>query len=141
MRTMKNIVQLILLLGILSMSKSISAQVRVFILFDYHYPESYYASFSPKKADEIGSFVLQKKVGDCAENSFGFFKARSPLSVLTINIDSLTNIVTSKWVANQCDTTLVNFFKNKHVYIIPKDSLKCKRGKAYLVSYTYCEKI
>lgn len=138
---MKNIVQLILLLGMLSMSKSISAQEKVFILFDYHYPESYYAPFSPKKASEVGSFVLQKKVGDCAENSFGFFKTRSPLSVLSVHIDSLTNVITSTWIANQHDTTLIKYFKSKQIYIIPKDSLKCKKGKAFLVTYTYCEKI
>ncbi len=85
------------------------------------------------------SFYLEKSMSDCSVNSFMFCKYGFYNSVLNVKLDTLKNVISSKWAANQYDSTLLRLFRKKNIYIIPVDSIKDGRSKAFMVVYGYCE--
>jgi len=115
----------------------------VYILFTTNYPKSYFKMASiTKEKDFMGTFSIDKVAGDgCPFNTFRFFKYDSERSIIKVKIDTLQNVLTPEWIARQPDTVLIRLFKNKNIYIIPKDSLKGNVGNAYLTTYYPCPDI
>lgn len=115
---------------------------KVYILFSSDYPKSYFRMEpTTREKNMLGTFFLDKTSGDCPTNCFWYYKYSSEQSIINVKLDTLKNVITSEWVATQPDTTLIKLFRGKNIYVIPKDSLKNSRGKAYLTTYKPCEKI
>lgn len=116
---------------------------RVYVLFsNSESPRSYFRMEpSTKEKNIIGYFTLYKIPGDCPFNTFTFSKYSTEKSIIRIKMDTLQDVITSKWVATQPDSVLIRLFRHKNIYVIPKDSLKNNEGNAYLTTYSYCEDI
>ena len=120
----------------------VNAQKRMYILFEYDSTKAYlYMDSKTVEKNISGFFYLDKHQTDCPYAVFNFYKYSSDSSIIDIKVDTLENVVNSKWIRNQLDTTLIRLFDKKELYVIPKDSIKDGRSKAFLVTYRYCEKI
>jgi hypothetical protein len=118
------------------------AQRHVYVLFCYsESPRSYFYA-SNKKGGEviIGHFIFDKKdIRDCPFNSFTFYKYKYERSVIDVKVDSLKPMVSTDWIVSQPDSVLISFFQGKDIYVIPQDSIKNGKSKAYRVTYSPCE--
>ena len=112
---------------------------KVYILFTTREsPQAYYRPFKNARKP-MGCFHLEKSSGDCPSNDFFFEEDMFPNRIMQVRIDTLQNVRTSEWVSTQPDSILIRLFRNKDIYIIPKDSLKNNEGKAFLTTYLHCE--
>ena len=130
-------------IGVLLLSlflcQDITCNNNIYILFTTDYPKSYFRMEpTTREKNMLGTFFLDKTSGDCPTNCFWYYKYSSEQSIINVKLDTLKNVITSEWVATQPDTMLIRLFRDKSIYVIPKDSLKNNRGKAYLTTYKPC---
>jgi hypothetical protein len=128
------------LFSVINLSPCDMAKDKVYILFETREnPKAYFRLLKKTGKSTMGYFHLEKNSGDCSSNDFFFYKEISQQSVIKVKLDTLKNILTSEWVATQPDSVLLQLFRYKDIYVIPKDSLKANEGHAFLTSYSYCE--
>ena len=120
---------------------NVRAQERIYILFKNDSKNAQMRIENTKEKNILIDFDIKKRSPDCPYAFFYFFKYSSDSSIVNVHVDKLTNVISSEWIMNQLDTTLIKIFDKKQIYVSPTDSIRQGIGKAYLVGYKYCEKI
>ena len=129
-----------MLIGLLGICSGLLAQKPIYVLFDTKNSHAHYFVAGGKgKEVRVSHYYIDKtNIKDCSDVNF-VHDYRLPQSVVTVRLDTLKVIIKAEWAANQYDTTLLRLFDKRFIYIIPKDSVKDGRSKAYRVLYRPCE--